>query len=210
MWRDVDIHILMSINLAHHQVLDVFMSMVSNKYTWVWLYLFITGMAFRKLGPRFVFFLFFAIITFALTDLISVHAFKNVFMRLRPCHTEGIREFLHMVQPCGGQYGFLSSHAANTTGIAVFTWISGVLHYRMPVGRKFFFSMLLVAYVLLNGYSRIYLGVHYPTDVLAGTLLGALIGSLVGWLWKNTAEKPRAGKIKSPRRPLQRKFPPNQ
>ncbi len=205
MWKDIDLHILMSINLAHHQILDVFMAMVSNKYAWIWLYLFILGMSFRKLGPRFIFFVTFAAITFALTDLISVHAFKEVFQRLRPCHTPDLMHYLHMVVPCGGQFGFVSSHAANTAGLATFTWYSGVLHYHMPIARKFFFSALLVMYVLLNAYSRIYLGVHYPSDVLAGMGLGVTLGLLVGLLWKVTVEKPTKEKLRSPKQPLKRK-----
>ncbi len=207
MWKDIDVHILMSVNLAHHQILDIFMAMVSNKYSWIWLYLFILGMSFRKLGPRFIFFLLFAVLTFAFTDLTSVYAFKEVFQRLRPCHTPELMDYLHQVVPCGGQYGFVSSHAANTAGIAVFTLYSGVLHYHMPVAKKFFFSALLCLYVLLNSYSRVYLGVHFPSDVLAGIALGVSIGLGTGLLWKNTVEKPTRGKLRSPKQTLQRKEP---
>lgn len=205
MWKEIDVHILMSVNLAHHQVLDVFMAIISNKFSWIWLYFFILGMSFRKLGPRFIFFLLFAALTFASTDLISVHGFKEVFQRLRPCHSPELMGYLHRVVPCGGKFGFVSSHAANTAGIAAFTWYSGVLHYHMPVARKFFFSALLALYVLLNAYARVYLGVHYPSDVVAGLCLGMSLGLGVGWLWKNTVEKPTKERLRSPKQPLLRK-----
>lgn len=107
-------------------------------------------------------------IVVALTDQLSVHLFKNVFERLRPCHNPDLNGLVHLVNSkCGGKFGFVSSHAANTFGVAMF------IHYIFRV-RWFTLSILLWATIV--SYSRIYLGVHYPGDVVFGALLGVLIG----------------------------------
>lgn len=108
-----------------------------------------------------------------LSDKISVYFFKEVFMRLRPCHNPVIANLVHIVNNhCGGQFGFVSSHATNTFALAVFVGL--LLKQKV--------SWLLPALVLwatIVSYSRIYLGVHYPGDVICGALLGTIIAKFV-------------------------------
>lgn len=104
------------------------------------------------------------------TDQISASIIKPWIQRPRPSHQEGIMEQLHFVNDyLGGAYGFVSSHAANTFGVAI--WVSMLFRNR---GVK----VVMILYALLNCYSRIYLGVHYPGDILCGSLLGILCGIL--------------------------------
>lgn len=115
---------------------------------------------------------------FLFSDQISVHCFKNVFERYRPCHAlEDVRMFR---TTCGGRYGFVSSHAANSFSVAMFLGLSTRLLTKGAL-RKFSFPLLLL-WALLVGYSRPYLGKHYPGDVVCGALLGIVVGALVYWI----------------------------
>ena len=110
-------------------------------------------------------------VTYLATELASVHLFKEVFMRLRPCHEPSLAGQVRLVaNHCGGQYGFISSHTANSFGLAM---ISTLL-----VRRKWF-TITVFIWALLISYSRIYLGVHYPGDVLGGILVGTMLGCIV-------------------------------
>jgi len=114
---------------------------------------------------------------FLLADQGSVHLFKDTVCRLRPCHAlEGVRMFR---THCGGQYGFVSSHAANAFALVVFL----KLCYR-----KRWYGIILTLWALTTCYSRAYLGKHYPGDLLCGALFGMLVGWLV-WMLFNWAEK---------------------
>lgn len=109
-----------------------------------------------------------------LADKISVYAFKEVFQRFRPTHTEGTREFLHIINGYyGGKFGFVSSHATNTFTLAML--VSRILRLR-PL------TLTLFLWAAIVCYSRVYLGVHYPGDITGGMILGSAIGYLASLL----------------------------
>jgi undecaprenyl-diphosphatase len=119
-----------------------------------------------------------ALVVVSLTDVISTQLFKDYFERLRPSHNPVVGPYLHfyMIGPnnpyLGGQFGFVSSHAANLAAMFAFV---------LPYLKKYTFSIYLLGiYVFLVAYSRVYLGVHFPSDVLCGALLGLFIG----WLFR--------------------------
>jgi undecaprenyl-diphosphatase len=136
------------------------------------------GLKFRR---RFPVILFFIILGITLSDQISVHLFKNVFQRLRPCHEPALEGLVHLVNgECGGLYGFVSSHATNSFYVALFSLL---------FIRKRWFTILMLLWASVVGYSRIYLGVHYPGDVICGSMLGALVGWGIYKLYMYTDNK---------------------
>lgn len=116
------------------------------------------------------------LVVVSLTDVISTQVFKAYFERLRPSHDPFLHDLLryYMIAPnnpyLGGKFGFVSSHAANLTAVFMFL---------LPYLKKYnAFIFALALYVFLVAYSRVYLGVHFPSDVICGALLGLGIGYL--------------------------------
>jgi len=120
------------------------------------------------------------------SDKGSVLLFKETVERLRPCHEPSLTGLVHLVyKDCGGQFGFVSSHASNHFAIAAF--IIGMLNRRPRWA-----VASLLAWAALIAYSRVYLGVHYPGDVLVGGLYGAMIGSLAVLTFRRFALRARS------------------
>ena len=123
----IDSRVFLALNGLHNETWDGIMWWISGKTSWWPLYLAIIGFLGWKRKWQMVPVLLFIIIVITLTDQTSVHLFKNVFQRLRPCHEPSLDGLVHIVNnKCGGQFGFISSHAANSFGVAVITalWIS--------------------------------------------------------------------------------------
>ncbi|MDB5262822.1 MAG: PA-phosphatase, partial [Adhaeribacter sp.] len=116
------------------------------------------------------------VLTVVAADRISAAIIKPWVARLRPCHDAALAELIVIIDRCGGQFGFVSSHAANTFGLAMIAAMLLDRSYR-------YFKFFLFIWAAFISYSRIYLGVHYPGDVLGGALLGILLGLIIGWLY---------------------------
>lgn len=152
---------------------DAFWLWITEASSWYWMYAFVIALYFLLERWWGLVTLAFTLITFGLADWISVNGFKNVFERLRPCHQEGVMEFIRLVpEGCGGQFGFVSSHAANTFALAFFF---GHFFRRFWKASPWIFWLWCV----LSAYSRVYLGVHYLGDILGGAILGTAIGWIV-------------------------------
>lgn len=171
--NQIDTQLFLFLNSINSPFWDTVMWHISGKLTWAPLYLTIIYFIFRKYRWKTLWILIAIAVVVTLADQISVHFFKNVFERLRPCHNPELRELVHLVNSkCGGQFGFVSSHAANTFGVAMFL---------LNLFRLKWFSISILLWAAVVSYSRIYLGVHYPGDVLVGSLLGVIVGWIV---WK--------------------------
>ena len=170
----LDQQLFLFLNSLHAAWLDPIMIAVSGKLTWIPLYLLIVYLVYRKQQWRgLLWFVVCAGLVILLADRISVLAFKDIFQRLRPCHEASIADYVYLPSGHkGGLYGFVSSHAANTFGIAILTAL---------FLQKRWATLLLLIWALWVSYSRIYMGVHYPGDVLCGAILGAGIASAI-WL----------------------------
>ncbi len=169
-----DRELLFAINGAHSEFFDGVMWWVSEPVFGVPFYLFFAFLFYKYYGLKNALIMVLAVgIAVGLSDLAAKHLFKEVFERYRPSHNLEIKHLLHFVNgEHGGTYGFVSSHAANMFSIAT---ITGLLLLR----KLKYFIIPALLWAALIGYSRIYLGVHYPSDVFGGAMLGAFIGILV-------------------------------
>ena len=168
-----DVELLIYLNNLGTEKWDGFWLVVTNKFTAIPLYLALIFLTYRKLGfKRLLWILVFVVVLIGLSDQTS-NLFKYGFQRLRPCHDIGVAGLIRLVkEDCGGLYSFFSAHAANSMAVAVFFGLLLRTRWR-------FLYPLLLFWALLVGYSRIYLGVHYPLDVIVGFLVGAFYGWIV-------------------------------
>jgi undecaprenyl-diphosphatase len=143
------------------------MHAISGRVIWVPLYLAILIYMGIKYKRKFLIILLFIILAATLSDQISV-IIKNLVQRLRPCHEPALQGLVHLFNgECGGKFSFVSSHATNSFDVAMLS---------LQFIRKRWFTFSIIIWAAVIGYSRVYLGVHYPGDVICGSLLGVLIG----------------------------------
>ena len=176
----VDKQLFLWLNGTGQPFFDEFMLFMSAKLIWIPLYGFLIFFLYKNYGFNFWKPLLMVIITVSLADQITSGFMKPFFERLRPCNDPELKNLVSLVGKCGGRYGFASSHAANTLGLATF--------YLTFTRNRWFLFLLLWA--LIVSYSRIYLGVHFPGDIIIGGLIGAGLGYVLGkitlniWSWK--------------------------
>jgi membrane-associated phospholipid phosphatase len=157
-----------------NELADPIMLLLRNALTWVPLYAFVLFFVIRYRPNKAVAFLVGTLICFAIADYGSASIFKPLFQRLRPCHNDDLAPFLRNLIGCGGQYGFPSSHASNHFAMAAF-WF-WVMRY---MGIKSVYWNWVWIWAVLIGYAQVYVGKHYPLDILAGAAFGIFTGFIV-------------------------------
>ncbi len=174
--NQIDTKLFLFLNGLHSETFDDIMVWVSGKLTWWPFYLVLLAYLVWTRRLQVIPLVIFIALCITLTDQSSVRLFKEVFERLRPCHDPTLEGLVHLVNDkCGGMYGFVSSHAANSFGVATLLLL---------VVRRRWFTIVILFWAALVSYSRIYLGVHYPGDIIGGALLGMFCGYLVYLLFR--------------------------
>lgn len=167
--EQLDQQLFLFLNSLHYSFLDPVMYALSGKLIWAPLYAAIlTYLALRD-RKKFLLFLLFIALSVLLADRGSV-LIKNLVQRFRPCHEPELEGMVYIVRGyCGGLYCFISSHAANSFNVAFITLLAI---------RRNWYTVSIIVWAFVVGYTRIYLGVHYPGDILFGSIYGAF----TGWL----------------------------
>ena len=172
--EEIDHKIVLAINSLNTPFLDEAMWIISGKLTWIPLYILLIYLASKKLPRKqVIIFTVITILSVVIADLISNYCFKQNIQRFRPSHNLLLKDLLHLYEAKpgeyyrGGLYGFTSSHAANFFAIVIF--ISLALKQFYP---KMIYFLLPIAGLV--SFSRLYLGVHYFSDIFVGAVVGAL------------------------------------
>lgn len=153
-----------------HPVLDEVMPLWRDKKTWIPLYAVLAGFAIYRFRLRGLYFILGVVLTVGVADTVSSKVMKPTFERLRPCNNTELPFEVEQRGGCGGGYSFTSSHATNHLAIAWFIALTLGATYK-------WLRWPLVLWAISIAYGQVYVGVHYPLDVL----VGGCIGSLIGW-----------------------------
>ncbi|KQR71362.1 phosphatase PAP2 family protein [Pedobacter sp. Leaf176] len=157
--------------------LDWLMPLMRNRFFWSPLYIFIVIFCIKQYKKQGYYIIGMALFTFALGDIVSSRLIKPFVARVRPCNDFSLaNDIIHRV-PCGSGLSFPSAHATNHFAIAVF--LIGVFYSRwkpiLPIG---------IFWAAIISFAQVYVGVHYPVDVITGALLGTLIGFICSRIFK--------------------------
>lgn len=170
--KNIDAWLLLLINSNNNPFFDGLMWWISDKYIWIPLYLFLLFKIYQKYRSDIWKIFIIIALSIGLSDGISSGILKNQVKRYRPSQNLELKDSLHLhkyqdgTYYAGGKYGFVSSHAANSTAIVVL-----ILLLLVPFSKQYYW---MIMWALIVSYSRMYLGVHYPLDIIGGILVGIL------------------------------------
>ena len=171
--NDIDADALLAVNGLHDLFQDSFWWLVSAKWSSLLLVLAIVWILLHQNRRHALLVLAMLVLTIVVADQVSSGLIKHLVERLRPTHDPSLQSMVHVINGYrGGLYGFVSSHAANFSAVAML--VSLVMRQRLV-------TITMFSWALVQCYSRMYLGVHYPGDIIGGLVVGMLAGWLV-WL----------------------------
>jgi undecaprenyl-diphosphatase len=176
----LDQKLFLFLNSFHAEFLNSTMLVLSGQLLWIPFVVWFVFLS-RKFEERreSAFFILFLVMLLVCSDVTSSYLFKNIFTRMRPCRVEELKPLIYNFgQKCGGKFGFISSHASNSFGLVTFSVLSLRRFMKLP---WIYFSL-----PILVSLSRVYLGVHYPGDVVVGALNGVMYAYIFAYLFKQT------------------------
>ncbi len=161
-----DQELFLWLNGIHTPWVDTLMYWITYKFTWIPMYLVLIFFTVKAEGKKSIAILVTVLAAVLLADKVTSGIMKPYFERFRPCHEPTLAGLVHEVAGCGGSFGFASSHASTSFALAT-VWF-------VMLKDKIKYMWLIVAWAALYSYSRVYVGVHYPGDILVGAIVGIL------------------------------------
>jgi undecaprenyl-diphosphatase len=172
-----DRELLLFFNNIYSPLWDNFFWIFTSTPIWIPFYFSLAIVFFRRMKWQGFWMVLALVLVILLCDQISSGIFKELFERLRPSHEPTLDGIVRLVNgKRGGKFGFVSSNAAKSFGLAMFTAL---------LFRKWYFALVVFVWAIINSYSRIYMGLHYPGDILGGLMLGIFVGCFVYWLFNH-------------------------
>lgn len=170
----IDKQLLLALNNDYAPFWDGLMYGFSARITWVPLYLSLLYVIFKRWKIEGLWVVVGIVVCITIADQVASGVLKETVKRLRPSHAPDLEGLVALVREYrSGSYGFVSSHAANSFGLALLTSL---------LFRRRVYTLCIFVWAAVNAYSRIYLGVHYPGDILGGILVGLCAAWLVYWV----------------------------
>ena len=184
--NDFDHKIFSKINGEwHNSFFDAFFPFTRESLFWAPLYFFLALFViinYKKYGWLWVLFL---VLNVAVSDYVNSSLIKEIFFRLRPCRDPAVADHLRfLVKYCPGSSGFTSSHAANHFAAAMFIFTT----LKRQVGVNKWLSLIFL-WALIPCYAQLYVGVHFPTDILGGIFAGVILGYLMAYVFNRITLK---------------------
>ena len=179
--KNIDETLFLFLNGLHSDVFDFIMYWITLQETWYPFYLLLIIWMVWRFKVKAIIPIIIIILAITISDQFTSSFMKPFFERLRPCHEPSIAQMVHLVDGCGGLYGFASSHASNSFALATLLFL--LFRHTLKYTSLFFVWAAAVAY------SRVYVGVHYPGDILVGGVLGYIIGISLFYLYSKFPPK---------------------
>lgn len=163
---------------------DSFWMIVTNKKTWIPLYVIFLYLCYQQFGLKnLIIIILLVAIMVGLNESLTNALKEDWVKRLRPCYNQDIYQQMRLVKDsCGGKFGFTSAHASNHFAVAIFLGSLFKTKYKLLLPSLIFWAMLVA-------YSRVYIGVHFPLDIICGAIIGILFGLFFYFLYNKSTKK---------------------
>lgn len=181
--NELDHDLFLAIHNWRNGFLDAVMPVITTRWFWIPLYVLLLFLLWRRFGKQVIMIALTITVLMVASDQ-SANLLKNNLCRYRPSHDPALEGKVCTPTGKGGDFGFVSGHAANTFALATFLWLlSGVKTGVGPVRRRWPWALLFL-WSLLVCWSRIYVGKHFPLDVIGGAILGGLWAALLFFIYR--------------------------
>ena len=195
----LDTQLFLFLNGLNLPFFDGIMFAISEKMVWIPFYISIVYIAIKYWKRESIWIILSLILCIVIADQVASGILKDLVQRPRPSHAIKLQGLVHLVNDYrGGSFGFVSSHAANAFGFALLTSL-------LFKNRRY--AIVIFSWAILTAYSRIYIGVHYPLDIIGGVLVGVLAAFLCFWLIQKLRPSLLFSQTKTDDNPLNTKIP---